>query len=122
MKASQAKYVKKVLKRFNMTDAKPVNVRLGDHFKLLEAQTLTIDDEKALMSEMLYALATSSLIYVIVCTRLDFAQAVRVVSRYMSNPGKEHWRVVKWILRYLKGSSDMTLCYGSTGVQLLGVM
>ena len=34
MKVSQAEYVKKVLKRFNMTDAKTVNVPLGDHFKL----------------------------------------------------------------------------------------
>jgi len=27
---------------------------------------------------------------------------------------------VKWILRYLRGSSDMTMCYGGTNVQLLG--
>jgi len=27
---------------------------------------------------------------------------------------------VKWILRYLKGSSDATLCYGGMDVQLLG--
>ena len=26
---------------------------------------------------------------------------------------------MKWILRYLKGSSDMALCYGGTNVQLL---
>ena len=58
--------------------------------------------------------------YAMVCTRQDIAQAVRVVSRYMSNPGKEHWRAVKWILRYLKGSSDMELCYDGTDVQLLG--
>ena len=27
---------------------------------------------------------------------------------------------MKWILRYLKGSSDMVLCYGCMDVQLLG--
>ena len=52
--------------------------------------------------------------------RSDIDQAVGVVSRYMSNPGKEYWRAVKWILRYLKGSSDMTLCYGGTDVRLRG--
>ena len=38
----------------------------------------------------------------------------------MSNPGKEHWRAVKWILKYLKSSSYMALCYEGTDVQLLG--
>jgi len=103
-----------------MADAKPVNVPLGGHFKLLEAQTLTIEDEKALMSEVSYASAVGSLMYTMVCTRSDIAQAVGVISRYMSNPGKEHWRDVKWFLRYVKGSSDMKFCYGGMDVQLLG--
>jgi len=59
-------------------------------------------------------------LYTIVCTRPNITQAVGVVSRYMSNPEKEHWRAVKWILRYLNDSSDMILCYGGTYVQLLG--
>jgi len=37
LKISQAEYVEKVLKRFNMSDAKPVNVPLGGHFKLSKA-------------------------------------------------------------------------------------
>jgi len=41
LKVSQAEYVKKMMKRFNMADAKLVNVPLGGHFKLSEAQTLT---------------------------------------------------------------------------------
>jgi len=38
----------------------------------------------------------------------------------MSNPGKKYWKVVKWILRYLKGSSDITLCYDGTDIHLHG--
>jgi len=51
-----------------MADAKPVNVSLGGHFKLSEAQTLTTEDEKALMSEVPYASAVGSLMYAMVCT------------------------------------------------------
>jgi hypothetical protein len=40
----------------------------------------------------------------IVNTRPDLAYAVGVVSRYMEAPGKDHWLVVKRILRYLKGT------------------
>jgi len=99
--------VEKVLERFNMSDAKPVNVPLGGHFKLSKAQAPTTEDEKALMSEVPYVSAVGSLMYAMVCTRPDITQAVGVVSKYISNPWKEHLRVVKWILRYLKGSSDM---------------
>jgi len=53
-KISQTEYVEKVLKRFNMY-AKPVNILLEGHFKLSKVQTLTTEDEKALMSEVLYA-------------------------------------------------------------------
>ena len=52
--------------------------------------------------------------------RSDIAQTVRVISKNMSNPEKEHWRAVNWILRYLKGSSDMALCYDGTDARLHG--
>ena len=47
-----------------------------------------------------------------VCTRPDITFAVGTVRRYMSNPGREHWATVKWILRYLKGTSKVCLRYG----------
>ena len=36
----------------------------------------------------------------------------------MSKPGQKHGRTVKWILRYMKGSLDMALCYEGTNVPL----
>ena len=44
--------------------------------------------------------------YAMVCTRPDLAHAVSTVSRYMANPGREHWNAVKWIFRYLKGTTE----------------
>ena len=63
MKISQVEYVKKVLKRFNILDAKPVNVPLEGYFKLSKAQTLSTKDEKALMLEVSYASNVSNLMY-----------------------------------------------------------
>ena len=40
-----------------------------------------------------YASAVRSLMYAMVYTRPDIAHAVGVVSRYMANPGKEHWKL-----------------------------
>ncbi|CAL8116761.1 unnamed protein product [Prunus armeniaca] len=56
------------------------------------------------MEKVPYANVVGCLMYAMVCTRPDIAQAISVVSRYMGNPGKQHWDAVKWILRYLKGS------------------
>ena len=58
--------------------------------------------------------------YAMVCTRPDIAHAVGVVSRYMNNPGKEHWMAVKWILRYLKGTINQALFFGGSNISLQG--
>ena len=42
-----------------------------------------------------YAFVVDSLMYVMVCTRLDIAHAVGVVSRFPTNHRKEHWETVK---------------------------
>ena len=42
--------------------------------------------------------------YAMVLTRLDIAHAISDVNRYMVSLGMEHWRVVKWVMRYLNGT------------------
>ena len=111
LKLSQAEYVKRVLNRFNMDNAKSVGTPLGSHFRLSKDQAPKLEEEQDHMSKIPYASAIGSLTYAMVCTRPDIAHAVGVVSRYMSNPGKQHWEAVKWILRYLKGSSKICLCF-----------
>ena len=69
---------------------------------------------------MLYALAVGSLMYVMVCMRPDIVHAIGVVSRFLSNSGKEHWAAVKWIFRYLRGISKTCLCFGTDKPMLVG--
>ena len=64
------------------------------------------------MIKIPYASTVGSLMYAMVCTWSDIRYAIGVVSRFMSNPGREHWVVVKWILRYLKGTSSVCLRLG----------
>ena len=56
--------------------------------------------------------------YVMVCTMPDIAHAVGVVSRYMSHPRIKHWNAVKWILRYLRGTSNKCLHFGGSTTDL----
>ena len=69
---------------------------------------------------MPYASAVGSLMYAMVCTRPDIAHVVGVVIRFLSNPSKEHWTAVKWILRYLRGTSKTCLCFGTNKLVLVG--
>ena len=88
LKLSQSEYVKKVLSRFNMNEAKSVSPPLGSHFKLSKEQSPKTEEERDHMSKVPYASAIGSLMYAMVCTRLNIAHSVRVVSRFMSRPGK----------------------------------
>ena len=53
----------------------------------MKAQESKTKNEKALMSKVPYASAMRNLMYAMVYMRTDIAQAVRVVSIYMSNLG-----------------------------------
>lgn len=70
------------------------------------------------MKKVPYASAVGSLMYAMVCTRPDIAHAVGVVIRFLSNLGREHWNAVKWVMRYLCGTSSLSLCFG-TGKPIL---
>ena len=79
--------------------------------KLSFEQCPKAQEEEEDMSHVPYESAVGSLMYVMVCTRLDIAHAVGVYSSFMSKPGKDHWTVVKRFFRYLRGISDYGLCY-----------
>ena len=103
---SQRKYVEKVLEKFGMNNVKPVNVPLASHFKLSSDLSPRTNEEKKYMSHVPYENAVGNLMYAMVSTRPDISHAVGVVSRFMENPREEHWRTVKWVLWYLRGTSD----------------
>ncbi|KAG8489147.1 hypothetical protein CXB51_017180 [Gossypium anomalum] len=117
---SQKGYIEKVLCRFNMQSAKPVSTPLAAHFRLSSALSPQSDDEIEYMSHVPYSSAVGSLMYAMVCSRPDLSYAVSAVSRYMANPGKEHWKAVQWVLRYLRGTTDVCLQFGRTKDRVIG--
>ena len=94
-----------------MQDSKLVKVLIPVGVRLSAEQCPKTQEEEDDMSHVPYASAVGSLMYAMVCTRPDIAHTVGVLSRFMSKPGKEHWTAVKWVFRYLRGTSDYGLCY-----------
>ena len=73
------------------------------------------------MSKVPYANVVGCLMYLMLCTRLDISHVVSVVSRYMVDPGKEHWNAVKWIFRYLTGTRDFSILFDQrAGTEAVG--
>jgi transposase InsO family protein len=117
---SQKNYLNKILRRFNMQDCKPISTPLPVNFKLSSSMSPSNEAERMEMSRVPYASAVGSLMFAMICTRPDIAQAVGAASRYMANPGREHWNTIKRILRYIKGTSDAALCYGGSEFTVRG--
>ena len=96
-----------------MDRGKALSCPLPSYVKLSKHDCPVSDEDKAEMDKLPYASVVGSLMYAMIATRPDIAFAVGVVSRYMSNPGKKHWEAVKGIMRYLKATKHMCICYVS---------
>ena len=78
-----------------MAEARPITTILASHFKLSSEQCPQSSEKEEEMSRVPYASAVGSLMYAMVCTKLDLAYAVSTISQFMSNQRKQHWKVVK---------------------------
>nr|GEV65296.1 retrovirus-related Pol polyprotein from transposon TNT 1-94 [Tanacetum cinerariifolium] len=113
LRVSQFGYIFKILNNFRIDNGKSVKMQLGGHFKLSLKDCPVRDCDVERMSKVSYANAVGSLMYLMVCTRPDIAYALSVVSIFLANPGKNHWEAVKWILKYLQGTANVGLVYGT---------
>jgi len=112
---SSAQHVDQMLERFGMTDAKPAATPLPNKTVL----TAATPDEPVLPPEVPYRALIGSLNYVACWTRPDIAFAVSQCARFQERPAQRHWTAAKHILRYLKGTASLGLCYSATGTAVL---
>jgi hypothetical protein len=63
------------------------------------------------MKSVPYVLAVGSIMYAQECTCPDLAFITGMLGKFQSNPGLDHWRAVKKVLRYMQGMKDYMLTY-----------
>ena len=102
--------MKKILCNFNMQDCKLIFTQLPIKFKLFSSMYHINETKRKKISQVPYTSTVGSLMFAMICTRLDVAQVVGAVSRYITNPSGKHWKTVKRILGYIKETSDVALC------------
>ncbi|GKC04925.1 hypothetical protein Tco_0996535 [Tanacetum coccineum] len=103
-----------------MQDCKPISASFPPNVKLSSKMSPNSEKEGMKMSRVPYGSEVESLMFAMICTRPDIAHVVGVVSRYMAEPGREHWEAVKRILRYIKGTSGVALCFGESDLIVKG--
>ncbi|TXG57317.1 hypothetical protein EZV62_018630 [Acer yangbiense] len=101
---SQGKYLEDLLKRFLMTNCKPITTQVASNEKLQQ------DDGAEKVDPTIFQKLVGPLIY-LTNTRPDIAFVVNLVSRFMSNPSKLHFSIAKRILRYLSGTKKLGIKY-----------
>ena len=112
----QSTYTEKILNRFYMDKAHPLSTPMivrsldvkKDPFRPRE------DNEEILGPEVPYLSAIGALMYLANCTCPDIAFAVNLLARYSSEPTKRHWKGIKHIFRYLRGTTDLGLFYSKS--------
>jgi hypothetical protein len=82
IRLSQDTYIDKVLKRFNMEEAKKGFLPMSHGIHLSKTQCPSTTDERECMRRILYALDIRSIMYAMICTRPNISYAQSVTSRY----------------------------------------
>jgi len=101
---SQEKYLREMLKRFQMKDSKPVGTPMVTGCKLSK------DDDSPNVDQSSYRSMIGSLLYII-ASRPDIMHDVGMVGRYQSALKQSHLLAVKRIFRYLKETINYGLWY-----------
>ena len=116
----QHEYVAHLLEAVNMVDCRPIDTPADPGRKLSKDMCPQTDAEREVMKKIPYHEAVGGLLYLVINTRPDTAFAVSEVSKYCQDPRFEHWQAVKWILRYLKGTTDYGIILGGSDLKLFG--
>lgn len=112
----QDRYTKDVLAKYGMENCKPALTPMDPGVKPLPGKDT---DER--FDPAVYQSAVGSLLFLSVATRPDIAFAVSCAARFTANPYREHWSLVKRIMRYLKGTYEYGLQYtDAEGDNLIG--
>ncbi|XP_015159326.1 uncharacterized mitochondrial protein AtMg00810-like [Solanum tuberosum] len=100
----QEKYIKELLKKFSIQEAKILDTLMSTNAKLDK------DDAGTDVNHTMYRGIIGSLLY-LTTSRPDIIFSVGMCARFQAAPKESHLKAAKGILRYLKGTLDLVLFY-----------
>jgi len=104
IRIGQQHFVESVLRHFGMSYCNGIWTTLEAR-PSLEFEPLAPEDQQ------LYLSLVGSVMYLMLGTRTDLAFTISVLSKFSASAGSEHLAQAKRVLRYLKQTRDIKLCY-----------
>nr|GEU55374.1 hypothetical protein [Tanacetum cinerariifolium] len=101
---TQSHYIEKILNKFNREDCSSVSTPINLVEKLKPNTGKPVE-------QLEYSRAIGCLMYAMTSTRPDIAYAIGRLSRFTSNPSRQHWKVITKVFKYLRGTKDYGLSY-----------
>ena len=112
----QEAYIDSALSQFHLMNANDTKTPLPTGVHLIKLETPSSTNLRTKYQQLI-----GTLFYAALGTRPDIAFAVTRLSRFNSDPTEEHLRYTKDVLRYLKGTKSLRICYdGSLNAGLIG--
>jgi len=78
-----------------MEDSTPLATFLDANSRLSRGMASLTSEDVNSMASILYRSAVGSLVYVMICTKVDITYGLEVVNQYMTNRGPLHWIALK---------------------------
>jgi hypothetical protein len=100
----QGKYTKDLLKKFHMSEAKPLSTPMST------MTALNADEEGEVTDQKEYRSMIGSLLY-LTSMRLDIQFTVYLCARFQSSPCTSYRQAIKWIMRYLYFTPEFGLWF-----------
>lgn len=115
IKLTQKEYAIDVLKRYNMSDCKPVSTPLE-----MKSSKKSEAEERDTIEGTPYQNLIGSLMYLAICTRPDLSYTLSYLSQFNKHPTKRNWQDAKRVLRYLKGTIEYGVTFKKDELKMYG--
>lgn len=112
---NQSKYTEKILKRFQFDLSNSVSTPMERGMVTEEEKRA---NDKPLGKSEPYREAIGSLLYLATISRPDISFAVNYLSRFNSKPMVSHWKMIKRVFQYLKGTTHYGINFNGDSEQI----
>lgn len=113
IKLHQRSYIEKLIKRFRMEDAKPSSILVDSSIKLSKEMCSYMKKKKRCGTNQ-YNELLGSLQFAANMTRPDIVFGINLLSQFKKDPGLQHWKAAKQIVRYWKGTIEQRIIYNGS--------